>query len=310
MPSSWPRFTLALLPYSRLELPGWGRLLRVAGVTRSADGWEGAPTRIIRCKNHGFLMPLNLSNWSERLSYFLGRHHEVAIALFLQAAVRAGETFIDVGGNIGMITLHAAALVGPTGRVHTFEPNPVLVERLQKLIVLNDLHHVTLHAAGLSDAPGELTLRVLHDHPGQGTLGEISAADQSAVTQEYRVPVRVADDVLTPDLSGPATIKIDVEGYELHVLRGLRQTLVRLRPIVVSEVSGDYLRRAGTSVAELFAFMKSLGYAGYVVDAARRALRHSLRLLPTADPSRVVAENVAWLHPESPGFARLAEFVG
>src|SRR5690242_13564500 len=105
---------LTLLPYSRLELPGWGKLLRLCGAM-NRTGWEGAPVRTIRGKKHGYLMPLDLSNWSERLTYFLGRHHEIFTSLFLEAAVRPGETFIDVGGNIGMITLHAAALVGPAG---------------------------------------------------------------------------------------------------------------------------------------------------------------------------------------------------
>lgn len=309
MPSTWPKFALALLPYARLELPGWGRLLRRFGVMRNG-GWDGAPMRTLRCKNHGYRIPLDLSDWSERLSYFLGRYHEIPTALFFQAVVGAGETFIDIGGNVGMITLHAAALVGPAGRVHTFEPNPDLVGRLRKLIALNDLQSVTLHAAGLSDAPGELTLRILYNHPGQGTLGDIDPADKSGVTREYRVPVRVGDDVLPPDLPGPATIKIDVEGYELHVLRGLRQTLARLRPVVFTEVSDDYLRRAGSSVDALFAFMHDLGYVAYNVGTIRRTFRHSLRLTAAADPSQVTAGNVAWFDRESPRFARVAEFVG
>src|ERR1700722_18974466 len=144
--SSWPKSALAVLPYSRLELPGWGKLLRLTGVL-GKDGWQRAPTRAMRCKGHGYLLSLDLSNWSKRLSYFLGRHHEIATALFLRAAVSAGDTFIDVGANVGFVTLHAAALVGPTGRVYTFEPNPQLVDRLRKLIALNKLDHVTLHAA-------------------------------------------------------------------------------------------------------------------------------------------------------------------
>lgn len=302
---SWPKSSLAFLPYSRLELPGWGKILHLAGVTRRT-GWEAAPTRVARGKNHGYLMPLDLSNWSERLSYFLGRHHEVPTALFLKAAVRPGDTFIDVGGNIGMITLHAAALVGPTGRVHTFEPNPALVTRLQKLIDLNHLTHVTLHPAGLADAPAELTLRILHNHTGQGTLATIPTEDQSAVTQEYKVPIQVGDDALPPDLpAAPATLKIDVEGYELHALRGLRRTLDRLHPTVFTEVSPEYLQRAGASVPALIDYMRSHGYTPHNLTATRRGLTYALRLTPAKDAATLTTDNVVWIHPDSEGAARL-----
>jgi FkbM family methyltransferase len=278
-------------------------VLRAAGVL-GGSGWQNAPTRTMRCKTNGYLVPLDLSNWSERLSFFLGRHHEIATALFLHAAVRSGETFIDIGANVGFITLHAAAIVGPHGLVHTFEPNPQLAERLRHLVSINKLNQVTLHPVGLSDAAGEMKLRIINNHPGQGTLSH--EIQSGVVTKEYHVPVCVPDEVLPADLRGPATIKIDVEGYELRVLRGLQRTLDRLHPVIFSEVSDDYLRRAGNSVAALFQFMKSIGYTGYEVRATRQPLRRTLRLVEIYDPATVFDENVVWLHPKSPTASRLS----
>jgi FkbM family methyltransferase len=223
--------------------------------------------------------------------------------MFLQAAVKPGDTFVDIGANVGLITLHAAALVGSAGCVHSFEPNPLLAERLRKLIDLNQLNHVTLHAVGLSDAQGELALSILKDHHEQGTLSRID--DPSVFSHQYHVPTRLGDEELPADLAGPAMFKIDVEGHELQVLRGLRRTLDRLRPVVFTEVSDDYLRRAGSSVAELFAFMHLLGYSGYQITPISRMFRRRLRLVKVLDPAKVVDENIAWLHPESPGFGRL-----
>jgi len=289
-----------------MELPGWGTMLRVTGVM-TREGWQNGPTRILRCKNNGYLVSLDLSNWSERLSYFLGRYHEIATAMFLQTVVRPGDTFIDIGANVGLITLHAAALVGPAGRVHSFEPNPHLVDRLGKLIALNKLNHVTLHPVGLSDTEGELALSILKDHHEQGTLSYID--DPTVFSQQYHVPIRLGDGELPVDLPGPAMIKIDVEGHEPHVLRGLRRTLDRLRPVVFTEVSDDYLRRAGSSVAELFEFMHSLGYRGHQIKHTRRMFRRRLRLVKVLDPVKVVDENIAWLHPQSPRGAEMAELV-
>ena len=304
--SSWPKSALALLPYSRLELPGWGKLLRMTGVL-GGNGWQRAPTRTLRCKNHGYVASLDLSNWSERLSYFLGRHHEIATALFLRAAVSAGDTFIDVGANLGLVTLHAASLVGAKGRVHAFEPNPKLANRLRKIIALNKLSNVTLHAAGLSDRAGERTLSIIHNHPGQGTLSDIEHS--SSVTEQYRVPICVADEVLLGDLSGTVMVKIDVEGYEVHVLRGMHRTLERLRPVFLTEVSADYLKRAGSSVAQLFTLMHSFGYVGYRVTTIRGLFHRTLRLMQVLDPAKVVDENIAWLHSQSPKTAQLADLI-
>jgi FkbM family methyltransferase len=272
-----------------------------------SDGWQRAPTRTLRCKNHGYLVSLDLSNWSERLSYFLGRHHEIATALFLRAAVSSGDTFIDIGANVGLVTLHAAALVGSDGHVHAFEPNPKLADRLGKVIALNQLRNVTLHATGLSNTAGELTLSILNNHPGQGTLSNIESP--GPVTEQYRVPVCVADDVLPGELSGQVIVKIDVEGYEEHVLRGMRRTLDRFRPIVFTEVSTNYLERAGGSVAQLFTLMRLLGYVGYQVTTLRGLFGRALRLMQVHDPAKVMDENIAWLHSKSPMPVKLANLV-
>jgi hypothetical protein len=71
---SFPLIARLALPYARLELPGWGKVLRAAGVYRH-DCWNGAPTRVIRGKFHGYRMTPSLESWSERQTYFLGRYY-------------------------------------------------------------------------------------------------------------------------------------------------------------------------------------------------------------------------------------------
>lgn len=73
---NYSQFTLLALPYARLELPGWGQLLKKVGVYRN-ELWEHTLTRTIRGKWHGYLMTLDLSNWSERQTYFLGRFYDL-----------------------------------------------------------------------------------------------------------------------------------------------------------------------------------------------------------------------------------------
>src|SRR3954469_12339763 len=107
---AFPLMARLAVPYARLELPGWGKVLRAAGVYRH-DCWDGAPTRVIRGKLHGYTMRLSLESWSERQIYFLGRYYKLDTQSFLMACARPGETVVDVGGNIGMMTLLASRLV-------------------------------------------------------------------------------------------------------------------------------------------------------------------------------------------------------
>ena len=133
--------------------------MAVFGVYRE-DAWAHAPTLEIRGKLHGYRMALDLTDRPDRTGYFLGRFYDLATQLFISECVRPGDTFVDIGANIGMITLLAARLVGPEGTVEAFEPNPDVYRRLSHNVQCNMLNNVSLHAVGLSDKDADLTLRV------------------------------------------------------------------------------------------------------------------------------------------------------
>ncbi len=295
------------MPYSRLELPGWGKLLSLAGVYDNSR-WSGAPERVIRGKYHGFKMRLGLSKWSERQTYFLGRYYDLQTQLFLRHVLTYGETLIDVGGNIGMISLLGARLVGEAGRVITFEPNPEAASRIQEMLDDNGIRNLTLHRAGLSDETGQFTLSVITDHLGMGTLAEVEPEHIDLVSRRHTVDVRRGDDLIGAEVTGQVALKMDVEGFECRAIRGLLGTIRRLRPAIVTEVSEHHLRRAGASSAELFDLLHGEGYKGYLLDHRSRALGlgKRLSLTPLAEPRIDVDDNVAWLVPGSVQEQRLA----
>lgn len=304
-----PLLARLALPYARLELPGWGKVLRHAGVFDDTR-WKGAPTAVVRGKLHGYVMTLDLSNWSERRTYFLGRFYELATQLFVKEFVRPGDRFIDVGGNIGMITLLAARCAGPAGQVLAFEPNPVAFQRLKSVVLYNAIDHVTMREVALGDREGELVLSVLLGHTGMSTLGDVVGKDQQHVTDRYTVKVVRGDDVIPADLPGPAMVKIDVEGFECHALRGMSETLSRLRPAVVAEALPQTLERAGSSLGELFRLMRGHGYDAYDLDIKRAGLGYGMSLRPAAERDEHGSNNVAFIHPDSPHAERLKEWRG
>ena len=306
----YPKLAMLALPWSRLELPGWGKLLAALGVFDDPK-WKNAPQRTIRGKLHGYRMRLGLAEWSERQTYFLGRYFDLGTQHFLLQALRPGDTLIDVGGNIGMITLLGARLVGPAGKVITFEPNPDAADRIQQALEDNSIPNVALQRVALSDQPGHLTLSVITPHTGMGTLASVEDAHKPLVSATHAVQVQRGDDLIDPNLPGAVTIKMDIEGFECRALRGIIETLRRHKPAIITEVSDPHLRRAGASASELFDLLQSEGYRAYLLTSRRRAmgLRHRLSLLPIDKSPATDDADVAWIIPGTPHEQRLNPYI-
>lgn len=260
-------------PYIRRELPGWGVLYRKLVGTYERDWlWQGEPERWVRGKLHGYEMSVRIGGWSNRATFFLERFYDLPTQLLLKQELQEGDLFVDVGANEGMITLLGSSLVGDAGKVVSFEPNPVPREILQRSLQRNGITNVELHAAGLGDEDGELQLFVPHVNTGEGSF----TAPESASEGQFSVcPVRIGDSVLQG--RRPKLIKIDVEGFEAHVLRGMRETLERARPIIVMEMIARHLARDGQEPYGLCRWLEQLGYRGRQLGLLGRA---RLQILP------------------------------
>ena len=120
------------------------------------------------------------------------------------------------------------------------------------------------------------------------------------------VPVRVlrGDDLIEPS-AAPTMLKIDVEGFELHVLRGFERLLRENHPLVVTETVVWYLRRAGTELSQLHDFMEALGYKPFDFPLVRHGLSHGVAIKPIEKATAEQAKNTLWIHPDSPHAERL-----
>ncbi|MEO7115550.1 MAG: FkbM family methyltransferase [Caldimonas sp.] len=281
-----PRLAFLLLPYTRAELPGWARVMRafgygaaLGGAERMKPEWKELPTAIVTGKRHGFRMKLDRSDWAQCTTWFLGRYFELGVQRCLDQLLREGDTMVDIGANIGMIALHARSLVGKTGRVICFEPNPECASAVEEHMKLNGIRNVEVRRCALASAPGTLTLNLTSEHSGTATLAPV----RGTVVKSIQVPVRVGDDEL--ERVAPKVIKIDVEGFELNVLQGLRKTLAKHKPILITELVDEHLARAGTSTDEIHEFLQEFGYTPYGIDTERSPIRHDVVLRPRAAPS-------------------------
>jgi FkbM family methyltransferase len=138
-------------------------------------------------------------------------------------AVRSGATVIDVGANLGFFTLLLADLTGHAGRVLSFEPNDGLAGRLASSIAINGFGaFTTLHRCALGAAEGLVALDVETRAPGGGRVREDG---------EGTVAIRRLDSF--PEALDAAFIKIDVEGHEQQVWRGMTGILARGNPLTI-----------------------------------------------------------------------------
>jgi FkbM family methyltransferase len=212
---------------------------------------------------HRFRMRLS---WRGHMYYVLG-FYEPELIRALTQHLKPGDTCIDIGGHAGYLAIIMAQLVGPQGRVVAFEPVPENYTALKENIELNRLRNVTAECAALGDQEGTMELICAKDQRLSWTA---SATGYSMPADPIRisVPVLSLDRYLQRDSLRPGLLKIDVEGAELMVLRGARETLREIRPLVLVEIHDLGERHRN----EVLALLKDCGYNVTAVDSRNREI--------------------------------------
>jgi len=237
--------------------------------------------RVFFDKAIGGYVYADVGDWSGRHHYFCGTYRDPANGLLIKKCLSAGDTYIDVGANYGVFSILASRIVGPQGRVICFEPNPQVHRVLQAMLAVNHIDNCEAMNVALSDAAGALTLSGADQHTGTFTLRPLEAALQSVQVQVAR-----GDDVFAQmELKGRVLVKVDTEGFEHHVLRGLDATLAKYpRLAVCVEVTDAWLKQTGSSAVELFKHFTERGFRPYEIKLRRRLLRRELELAPLDQP--------------------------
>ncbi|SON57952.1 arsenite S-adenosylmethyltransferase [Hartmannibacter diazotrophicus] len=124
-----------------------------------------------------------------------------------------GETFVDIGANCGLYTLHAARSVGRSGRVLAAEPIPEMLKRLEFNIAANDFGNVQVLRTAVGDTTGHITLHVNTGQFGQSSVGETEGYEPINIPVTTLPALVHANGVERID-----AMKIDIEGYEDRVI--------------------------------------------------------------------------------------------
>jgi FkbM family methyltransferase len=197
-------------------------------LVRRMDTWLEVPV------DGGFRLRLDASDVGCEGLLVSGKYEPQVTALF-RKVLKEGDVCVDAGAHVGYFTLLAATIVGETGRVYAFEPDPATHRILRANVELNEAANVSAFAAAAGAEDGEAVLHTVP--PGNSGRASLRPAD---VVRAGRVPVpvrRLATAVPAAELPRLRLVKIDVEGAEADVLHGLEPAFeAGARPAVIVEL--------------------------------------------------------------------------
>jgi FkbM family methyltransferase len=175
--------------------------------------------------------------------------------------MRPGDVFYDIGANAGIVAIDVASTFGEDVTVHAFEPQPTLVNSLVTSIAMNAFTRAQAHRLLLGDRSGEADFFVA-DHGVHSSLVSRESGATRLTCRMETIDGLVGAGALPP----PSVIKMDVEGAELLVLQGARNTLRAKPPVIVLEAD-DNMTRFGYTHSELFGLLRELAdYSIHRID--------------------------------------------
>jgi len=245
------------------------RLVRLAYDHRRALKALLPVHRSVLVRLDGFAMFVRLDDWAVGARIALRRRHEPHVVAVFGRHLRPGAVVVDVGANAGYYSLFAASRVGPGGRVYAFEPGVSSCELLRQSAVHNRFSNIEVHECAASDVEGLVGFG-MDDSNGRISHERVDAS-----------PLRVRAVTLDRALAAVPrvdVVKIDVEGAEARVLRGMRGIVERDHPALFAEFSPAGLRLAsGVEPARFLDELRGHGYA--------------LQMIPRAGPLSPPASN-------------------
>ncbi len=249
---------------------------------KSRVGWrlrrhmahDGAWNLDLRSGNRFSLPSGSMMSW---VVAFTGEY-DTAPQRLLAQHIRPGTLVLDIGASLGLWTVPLGRAAQAAGaRVWAVEPHPSNHPWLRRNVELNGLQDtVAIHEIALGDRHGTVTMEIAER--GGGNAAVSTGAGGTAV------PLRRLDELAFP--APVSAMKLDVEGFELSVLRGARELIARDKPVIFGEFSPEWLAARGEDLSSCLAELGALGY-GATMLAPRRSrpwrTNDAYELLPVPD---------------------------
>jgi len=186
------------------------------------------------------------------LGFFKNKYPEL---FHLSHIIKSGDEVMDIGANLGYYSVRMARIVGSNGRVHMIEPVPMFQEILKK----NTRKYAAFtilypYALGTKDEEIDFDTPLFHGSVNHGRTGATTVTNPHS----FKVPMRNADSLFAA-IDKLVFIKIDVEGYENHVVPAMKQLILRCKPILQIEVDDK-------NKLFIYNFFRNINYRLFYLD--------------------------------------------
>jgi FkbM family methyltransferase len=215
----------------------------------------------------GIKMFLTLKDWVQK-NIFLYGYYEKKETFFWNHITKNKVVVFDVGANVGYFSLMAAKQIADQGRVYGFEPVSFVYQRAKYNCDLNNFKNITISNIAISDKAGEITINVGNDE----NLGMSGINHHNYLSgKSEKVKTNTIDNFIADNkISQLDVIKIDVEGSEFFVLKGMNDALEKYKPTILIEILDALLEKSGSSKEEIYNFLWSRNFEAYKIISGEK----------------------------------------
>ena len=214
-------------------------------------------------------MNLNLDDYFE--NNILWGFYEPHVRESIKSNIKREGVFIDIGANIGFFTNYSASLVGSKGYIYSYKPNPECVERIRKNLELNEFKNVKILNKALSDSHQTKKFYVGKQHALSSLHegSELMELDKTITVQVSTLDTEIQSLKIKPE--NISLIKIDVEGHEFNVFRGMTG-LLKYKPTIIFENNPLAMKECGYSLIDIWEnFIQGSEYDLYYLNSKKKS---------------------------------------
>lgn len=214
---------------------------------RAAQARRQEPTLVSCSEFEIFVQPSDLLIGR---AIFLTKQYEPHVTETVRSLLRPGDTFVDIGANLGYFTLLAARCVGDQGSVIAFEPSPENCRLLHRSLSQNGFKNVQIFEKAIAEAAQCVSFSSGLPHSNARLL----RSEELHGLEEWYAQVDAVslDDALQDIVTRIDLIKIDIEGAEPRAWQGMQKMVQRYRPIILTEYSPELIRETSSCEPRIY----------------------------------------------------------
>jgi len=208
-----------------------------------------------------FNIKLDTKNFIDASIYYTG-DYEAYLKKIFKRLIKPNNVILDIGANIGFHTLYFAELTGTNGKVIAFEPIPHNFAALENNISLNNFPQIVMINKALGNTNSQMNIHINEQAQNPGAFNLFEDGVKNTIIECTK-----GDDYLQENnIKKVDFIKIDVEGFELEVLKGLAETIKLFNPIIIFEYDYNYQSKLNNDPTIIFNYLKTLSYNLSIID--------------------------------------------